>query len=441
MGGSVGVRSAEGQGSVFWVRLPMAVVEAAPQRPGIDISDASLTAVGFDDRTRRALSSLLDAAGVRNLQFSDATDLQLAPAPAGQRQVLLVNATTDTAGHCRQLAERHPAARIIVAAPRALASTLAAAPDSWAFDAVTLPLRRARVWLAIAAAQGKATLAEVRQSALAATAAFTPPDLATARAAGAAVLVAEDNPTNLHVIRRVLDRAGYAARLVVDGAEAFAVLQSEPGYGLLLTDYHMPEMDGLELTQAVRGKEAAGGGARLPIIVLTADALAETASLVAEAGADGYLTKPLRYEVLRAELERLLPAGVALRRKAASGAVAPPDEMLIDRRVLIDTMGVDDAAAIRDAIRFFWESAGNAPDEFEAAIASGDPLAVREVAHAMKGTTASVGAQWLSDICREAELAARAGEIGQAAACAPRIRAGFERLGAYIATLAVEDAA
>ncbi len=429
MDGTVGVESVPGRGSVFWLRLPAEVVERAPPTPAVDISDAAVAALGFDGPTRGALVSILGTAGIRPLFLGEA---DLADMPRGSVPIAMLRGTSSAAiAASKRILEAHPAARAILAAPRSLASTLKAAPESGAFDAITMPLRRQRVWLAVAAALDRASLSDA-QKAPGAPERFVAPDLDVARAANAAILVAEDNKTNQYVIKRVLDRVGFASRFVFNGVEALAALAAEPGYGILLTDYHMPEMDGIELATAIRAAEAGGKKPRLPIVVLTADALQETGRLVAEAGADGYLTKPMRYEVVKAELERWLPQGVKLRRSA--GAPAPVDDKPpIDRTVLEDQIGTKSDEDIRAALQFFWETSANGPDDLDAALATGKATAVREVAHAMKGTTASVGAGWLAALCKDAEDAAKKGDLAPVRALAGPIREGFARLGTYIA--------
>jgi PAS domain S-box-containing protein len=430
MGGTVGVESAPGRGSVFWLRLPAEVAERAPPAPAVDISDAKVAALGFDGPARTALVSILGTAGIRPHFLGEA---DLADMPKGSVPIAMLRGTSSAAiAASKRIVQAHPEARAILAAPRSLASTLKAAPESGAFDAVTMPLRRQRVWLALAAALDRASLSDARKATGRADERFVAPDLAAARAANAAVLVAEDNKTNQYVIKRVLDRVGFASRFVFNGKEALAVLAEEPGYGILLTDYHMPEMDGIELATAIRSGEAGGKKPRLPIVVLTADALPETSRLITQAGADGYLTKPMRYEVVKAELERWLPQGVKLRRLAGAPALVD-DKPLIDRAVLEDQIGTKNDDDIRAALQFFWESSANGPDDLDKALATGDAAAVRGAAHAMKGTTASVGAGWLAEMCRQAEDAARKGELGAIPALSARIREGFTRLGSYIA--------
>ncbi len=140
---------------------------------------------------------------------------------------------------------------------------------------------------------------------------YLPPDRAAAEAAGTVILVAEDNVTNRVVISKMLDRLGMIYDLTEDGVEAFGRFQQQDYYGMILTDFHMPQMDGVQLARAVRALP----GADLPILALTADALPETAERCTEAGMQGLLTKPLRLPVLQISLQRWLPKAMEMRRE------------------------------------------------------------------------------------------------------------------------------
>jgi CheY-like chemotaxis protein len=140
--------------------------------------------------------------------------------------------------------------------------------------------------------------------------AFLPPTRDLAEASRTVILVAEDNVTNRVVISKMLDRLGMVYDLTEDGVEAFAAFQQKSYYGLILTDFHMPRMDGLALAQAIRNLP----NSEIPILALTADALPETAERCTEAGMQGLLIKPLRLPLLQESLGRWLPKAVELRR-------------------------------------------------------------------------------------------------------------------------------
>ena len=125
------------------------------------------------------------------------------------------------------------------------------------------------------------------------------------------ILVAEDNVINRAVISKLLDRLGMVYDLVTDGVEALNRFRRESYYGLVLTDFHMPEMDGVTLAEAIRALPDSD----TPILALTADALPETAQRCHTAGMQGYMTKPVRLPILQAALARSLPRAISLRRE------------------------------------------------------------------------------------------------------------------------------
>ena len=134
-----------------------------------------------------------------------------------------------------------------------------------------------------------------------------PLSLDEARAQGRLILVAEDDHMNQKVILQQLGLLGYAGHVAVDGAEALRLWRAGP-YAMLLSDLHMPNMDGYELAATIR-REEAPGGAHLPIIALTANALHGEAERATTAGMDGYLTKPVPLATLREVLSTwIVPA-------------------------------------------------------------------------------------------------------------------------------------
>jgi signal transduction histidine kinase/CheY-like chemotaxis protein len=135
------------------------------------------------------------------------------------------------------------------------------------------------------------------------------------------ILLAEDNPTNQFIIARSLERRGMAVDVVGNGAEALERLSEHP-YGLVLMDLQMPVMSGYDAILAIR--QDPGPSSRTPIIALTANATPEAMFSVLEAGADAYMTKPVKLDALYEKMLELL--GHARRRGAAAAgaSVSPP---------------------------------------------------------------------------------------------------------------------
>ena len=117
------------------------------------------------------------------------------------------------------------------------------------------------------------------------------------------LLIAEDNEVNQRIAQRMVETLGWNADLASDGREVLALL-AETRYDLILMDVQMPELDGLETTRLIRA--GTDSGPRLPIVAVTAEAMAGDRERCLAAGMDDYLSKPMRLEDLRVVLQRWL---------------------------------------------------------------------------------------------------------------------------------------
>src|SRR5215475_1003482 len=214
------------------------------------------------------------------------------------------------------------------------------------------------------------------------------------------VLVVDDHPVNRDVLVRQLDLLGIAADATDDGAAAFKAW-SKGGYAAMLTDLHMPEMDGYELAQRIREAEAEGRETRTPLIAVTANALKGEEQRCLAIGMDK----------LQATLERWLsvedpsagPTATARARRTVP----------IDRSVLGAWLG-DDVTAVTSLLRKFAHTAREAEGEIGAAVRSGNLAAAAAVAHKLNGAARSVGAIGVAQASAAIE---RAGKAGDATAC------------------------
>ncbi len=123
----------------------------------------------------------------------------------------------------------------------------------------------------------------------------------------ASILLVEDNAVNQKVARLQLAQLGYAVDTASDGAQALAML-GKVRYDLVLMDCQMPVLDGYDATRAIRSGQVPGLDPRIPILALTANAMAADLEKCLEAGMNDWLTKPVSFTALAAALEKWLPA-------------------------------------------------------------------------------------------------------------------------------------
>ena len=220
------------------------------------------------------------------------------------------------------------------------------------------------------------------------------------------VLAIDDYPINLEVLTGQLEILGVPVDTAAHGIEGLTKWRERP-YALILTDIHMPDMDGFELTRQIRAEEATRPGSRhTPIVALTANALKGEAEKCLAAGMDGYLTKPLTLDRLREAVGRWMsPTAEAPPGEAAGGTNAP-----IDRRVVAQMFGENPAMIDRVLLRFREAGAGLLA---EIAAAGEDASRLVDLAHKLKGAARAAGAVRLGDLAAARE---QSGDTAAAAA-------------------------
>ncbi len=272
---------------------------------------------------------------------------------------------------------------------------------------------------------------------------------------GTLVLLVDDHPTNRLVIARQLALAGFASEPATDGVEALEMWRSGR-HALLLSDVHMPRMDGYELARRIRAEEAAraastGHAARTPIVALTASALKGEAERCLAAGMDDYLAKPVSIASLAATLGRWLPhaaavdaapdarGGAGLAESAAPAAPRASEAFpQLDHPPPLDPGVVDaltrgNAADARSLLGDFLSSTGEDLAVADAAREAGDFDALARQAHKVKGASRIIGALELAQCAEALEQAARAADWRAAPPLAADLATAAERLRRHVA--------
>ncbi|MHC1790091.1 response regulator [Solidesulfovibrio sp.] len=221
--------------------------------------------------------------------------------------------------------------------------------------------------------------------------------------AGCLILLVEDNPINQQVGRETLERLGAAVDVAINGREAVEMVVTA-FYEVVLMDVQMPVMDGLAATRAIR---ALPGMADLPIVALTAHALAEDRDRCLAAGMNDYLAKPLDVAQLLTALGQWIApaAGVAAPLAAAvSGLETGQDGAALDVDTALRRLGGNGRLLASVAAEFARDYAASA-DDLEGLLARGERDEARRLAHTVKGLAGTLAAQALSLAARNLEAA------------------------------------
>ncbi len=317
MGGDIGVTSEVNVGSTFWFTfaadLVPAAVEPAPTQRA-PLQGVTVLLLAADAQERGFLARYLNADGAQLVEAADADAALRTLLPTAACDVLVSTLGTDLAA-----LDNDPRGRVrgrVLIGGDALTAGDAAELGASGAGAVVLgrPVRRGGLVRAILAAAGRMAAGEGGRTdrqpepepAAPAAGRRRLPTVEEARAQGRLILVAEDHPTNRQVIQRQLTLLGHVMETAEDGVQALAMWRAG-GHGLLLTDCQMPEMDGMELARSIRAAEASGGGPRLPIVAITANATENEAQLCLASGMDDTLAKPVSLADLRRVVDRFLP--------------------------------------------------------------------------------------------------------------------------------------
>ena len=242
-------------------------------------------------------------------------------------------------------------------------------------------------------------------------AALAPAGDASQHAKARHVLLVEDNPINQQYASAVLRSSGCTVTVVSDGRQAVeqvATLQPD----LILMDCQMPVMDGYESARTIRA-----AGHAMPIVALTANAMASDRERCAMAGMNDVLAKPIQPDELRAAVARVV----------AGGQAEPVMELGLDVEAVIERIGGDRELFV-DIGRLFVEHSTEMVAALRAAAGAGDATAVAMSAHALKGSISSFTQGSPYECARQVEDTARDGDLAAAVALVPVLAAEVERL-------------
>jgi len=417
MGGHLQVRSTVGEGATFWFEVDVIKQSASARR--VFSGDGRLNGLRVlvvdDNATNREI--LEEQTAAWNVQCTscagarEAMALMEAAFARGEpfEVVVLDLHMPDIDG--LELARTIKSTPAFAATPLIMLSSATlrdgaqAVPQGLIRCSLTKPVRQSDLFQAIATANEEGPAPAPAESTV------EPP--AVVARSGCRVLLAEDNLINQDVAKAMLEVIGARTTVVSDGRQVLEALAREP-FDLILMDCQMPGMDGYEATARVRERERAGGG-RIPIIALTANAVAGDAEHCIAAGMDDYLSKPFSQRELAELVTRWAPQAAAggTPDRAAAAPPAPPDdaeprEASVNPRAL-ESIRLLAAGLLERVVRQYIVDAPRYLGQMRTALDAGEPETLRRAAHALKSSSANLGAERFAALCQALETLGRAG--------------------------------
>jgi two-component system sensor histidine kinase/response regulator len=240
-------------------------------------------------------------------------------------------------------------------------------------------------------------------------------------------LLAEDNVINQRLMLRLLDKVGHAVTVVRNGRAALDALATG-GYDMALMDIQMPEMDGFEVAAVIRERERETGK-HIPLVALTAHAMRGDRERCLQAGFDGYVSKPIRFQDLFDTIDRLAPTVAtpspsqgrpAAMRPPPPATTGPAGDATLPVLAFAEGAALEstggDRELLRELIAVFLEHAPAWMRELGSALGRGDAAEVHRLAHTIKGAVDSCGAARAYDAAMLLERMGRGGDLGGAPA-------------------------
>jgi len=442
MKGSVGVESSLGVGSTFWFQIPFCKqLNVEPQQWEACAALQSMRVLVVDDNAtnRQILDHYLGAWGIAHATASSATEaLEILRDTTGEA------VTYDLAIIDGQMPDMDgfELARIIKADKRLqmmkiimltsmgqYGPSLLPEQDADLVCSITKPVRQSHLYNRLIALTVPERLTPVLSDSI------SPPIADLQSVKNVSVLVAEDNPVNRDVALAMLEALEYRVSTACNGREAVEAVATGR-YHLVFMDCQMPEMDGFEATAAIRARERELGLSRLPIIALTAHAIAGDRERCVARGMDDYMSKPFTKQQLGDMIQRWVQGfddkrGTASDRSQAidaelesrtaltgqgrrpTGSLSAPDPILDDHtlaqlRALRHPGRPDPVAKI---LMSFLESSVSHVSVIQEAVIRQDAKALFQAAHALKSSSAMIGALALSDLLKDLEQMGRGGKV------------------------------
>jgi two-component system sensor histidine kinase/response regulator len=430
LGGELTVDSEPGQGSTFQLTVRLDLADPGPvRRPRSDLTGLRVLIVDDNATNRRILEHQVRSWGMTSASADSgqaALDLLRDSARGGSFDVAIVDKGMpgmDGVQLTRIIRDDPtvPTVPVALLTSAGVRGSSERARRAGVAAYLTKPAHQSHLFDAIATILGTDTDDDT------VAAPVTQRTIARDRAAARPViLVAEDNSANQKVAAAMLAKIGYRADVVANGAEAVEATKRIP-YGAVLMDCQMPVMDGYAATAAIRSSEE--GGARIPIIAMTASAMEGEAERCIAAGMDDYISKPVGRDQLASILGRWVRA-----LGDSTEPVAEPDPFDDETSASLRELMANQPGGYAGFLTQFIDGVAASLDEVRASLERGDLDTVAREVHTIMGAAAVAGADRLAAACRRLEADLKAGATHIDADAMRTIEEQFRRVDAWVRT-------
>jgi len=408
MGGKIGAKSRENQGSVFWFRIPLkkqAAWMAPPLETPRDLRGRRILVVDDNETNRMILKRQLDLLQVVSEEAPDgpsALDRLKAAAGNGRPFDIAIIDHQMPGMDGAELGQRIKDDDTIRETLMIMMTSVGQRGDSARMRGIgfsayfTKPVKQYQLFNCLFSVVGLPESPDISGPQKIVTR-FT---LAEERLKATRVLLAEDNVTNQLVVTGILKKKGMRIVAVANGQEALEALRHAP-YDVVLMDVQMPEMDGLEATSRIREEGSGVLNRQVYIIAMTAHAMTGDRERCLAAGMDDYISKPVRPGELFAAIEK----GIRRRDRDLTGEKDGDPESLkeaspgtddFDPNVLMERLE-GDREMIGMVLEIFVKESTGIMNDLETAVKSENMEDVRKWAHSLKGSSGNIGAAALQE--------------------------------------------